>query len=157
MTATPDGTTVSPCAPRSKLSPSGRSPEPQTQMRSFLGWRTLSAISLTVSAVSRHPSSTCCQGLEKKRTAPLRWNDRADEIFDQLRAAITNSAVLSVADDSKPFVVHTDASDYAVGAVLSQRNERGELRPIGFVSEKLSDVEYRWSVYRRNCTRSSSH
>jgi hypothetical protein len=54
---------------------------------------------------------------------------------------------LTVADVDKPFFVHTDASDFAVGAVLSQRDDTGELRPIGFVSEKLNDVQYRWSVY----------
>jgi hypothetical protein len=54
---------------------------------------------------------------------------------------------LTVADETRPFIVHTDASDYAVGAVLSQRNDKGELQPIGFVSEKLTDVQYRWSVY----------
>jgi RNase H-like domain found in reverse transcriptase/Integrase zinc binding domain len=57
--------------------------------------------------------------------------------------------VLSVADYTRPFVVHTDASDYAVGAVLSQRDANGELRPISFMSQKLSDVEYRWSVYEK--------
>ena len=87
--------------------------------------------------------------LKGKRTAPLRWNERAISAFEELKLAIANSATLGVADASKPFIVHTDASDYAVGAVLSQHNERGELRPIGFVSQKLSDVEYRWSVYEK--------
>lgn len=43
-------------------------------------------------------------------------------------------------DFSKPFLLTTDASDKAIGAVLSQTTEQGE-RPISFISKSLSKTE----------------
>jgi len=43
---------------------------------------------------------------------------------------------LYVIDCSKPFTVSVDASDYAVGAVLSQVMENGVEQPVAFASSK---------------------
>ena len=41
----------------------------------------------------------------------------------------------------KPFIVTTDASDFAIGAMLSQLDEAGNERPIAFESRKLHPNE----------------
>lgn len=149
VTATISGTTIEPMRSKVEAVTDWPKPRTQTQLRSFLGFSNTFRNFIDGFSGIAAPLFDLLKRLKNKRTAPLRWNDNAHEAFDALKAAISDSATLAVADDSKPFVVHTDASDYAVGAVLSQRNDRGELRPIGFVSEKLSDVEYRWSVYEK--------
>lgn len=149
VTATEAGTTITPMHSKIDAVTEWPLPRTQTQMRSFMGFaNTFRSFIDGFSRISA-PLFDLLKRLSNKRTAPLRWNDQAYRAFDELKAAITNSATLGVADASKPFIVHTDASDYAVGAVLSQHNEIGELRPIGFVSQKLTDVEYRWSVYEK--------
>jgi hypothetical protein len=85
----------------------------------------------------------------QRKSSPLVWSEQQRQSFHKLKHAIIDSAVLSIADDDKPFIVHTDASDYAIGAVLSQRGDDGVMRPISFMSQKLTDVEYRWSVYEK--------
>ncbi|KAL0411014.1 UNVERIFIED_CONTAM: Transposon Tf2-11 polyprotein [Sesamum latifolium] len=45
---------------------------------------------------------------------------------------------------SKPFVVETDASDFALGGVLVQDGH-----PVAFESRKLKDVERRYSVHEK--------
>lgn len=149
ITATDEGTTITPMHSKIEAVTSWPRPRTQTQLRSFTGFA--NTFTKFIDGFSRivAPLFDLLKKLNGKRTAPLPWNERAISAFDELKLAIANSATLGVADASKPFVVHTDASDYAVGAVLSQHNERGELRPIGFVSQKLSDVEYRWSVYEK--------
>src|SRR5215217_6220116 len=146
ISATEHGTTIEPM--QSKVEAVTEWPEPrtQTQMRSFLGFA--NTFRGFVDGFSRvaGPLFDLLKRLPRK-TSPLRWNDDARRAFVELKGAIAKSATLTVADDSKPFFVHTDASDYAVGAVLSQLDEHGDLRPVGFVSEKLTDVQYRWSVY----------
>lgn len=146
ISATEHGTTIEPM--QSKVEAVTEWPEPrtQTQMRSFLGFA--NTFRGFVDGFSRvaGPLFDLLKRLPRK-TSPLRWNDDARRAFVQLKNAMAESATLTVADESKPFFVHTDASDYAVGAVLSQLDDHGDLRPVGFVSEKLTDVQYRWSVY----------
>lgn len=146
ISATEHGTTIEPM--QSKVEAVTEWPEPrtQTQMRSFLGFA--NTFRGFVDGFSRvaGPLFDLLKRLPRK-TSPLRWNEGARKAFVELKTAIAKSATLTVADDSKPFFVHTDASDYAVGAVLSQLDDHGDLRPVGFVSEKLTDVQYRWSVY----------
>ena len=50
-------------------------------------------------------------------------------------------SVLVIPDPKKEFIVTTDMSDFAIGTVLSQGNDRGQLQPIAFESRKLSPAE----------------
>ncbi|KAL0461174.1 UNVERIFIED_CONTAM: Transposon Tf2-11 polyprotein [Sesamum latifolium] len=52
--------------------------------------------------------------------------------------------MLALLDMLKPFVVETDASDFAVGGVLMQDGH-----PVAFESRKLKDVERRYSVHEK--------
>ena len=52
-------------------------------------------------------------------------------------------------DFSKPFRLTTDASNVAVGAVLSQLGEDGKDHPKTFASKVLSKTERNWSVTER--------
>ena len=49
---------------------------------------------------------------------------------------------------SLPFVVHTDASGFAIGAVLQQDQGHG-LQPIAFLSKKMLDAETRYPVHEQ--------
>ena len=44
-------------------------------------------------------------------------------------------------DPEQPFKVETDASDYALGRQLSQRDDNGLLHPVAFFSKKLNGLE----------------
>lgn len=51
---------------------------------------------------------------------------------------LTESPILACPDFSKQFIVTTDASDFALGAVLSQANN-GKEHPICYASRTLND------------------
>ena len=55
--------------------------------------------------------------------------------------------VLALPDHSKPYEVHTDASDFAIGGVLMQDGH-----PIVFESRKLNDTERRYTVQENEMT-----
>jgi RNase H-like domain found in reverse transcriptase len=48
--------------------------------------------------------------------------------------------VLKLPDPTKPYVVKTDASTSAIGAVLEKEDEDG-LHPVAFASRKLQPAE----------------
>ena len=58
----------------------------------------------------------------------------------QLVHAFTTAPVLQHFDPEEPAIVETDASDLALGGILSQKHE-GRLHPIAFHSPKFTEVE----------------
>jgi hypothetical protein len=77
------------------------------------------------------------------------WNEEAEEAFETLNDAICKASVLALPEDGGEYVLHSDASKYAVGAVLSQKQQDGETRVIAFWSRKLKGAETRYPTYDR--------
>ena len=75
------------------------------------------------------------------------WNDREEQSFLQLKAALATAPVLRLPDFDRQFVVTTDASDVSVGAILEQDFGYG-LQPVAFASRKLNKAEIRYSAYK---------
>ncbi|MBW0558880.1 hypothetical protein O181_098595 [Austropuccinia psidii MF-1] len=71
-----------------------------------------------------------------KKDSPFIFNEEALSQFQLLKEAFTTAPILSHFNPSLPTIVGTDASDYALGAVMSQVNDSGK-RPIAFDSCKL--------------------
>ena len=61
---------------------------------------------------------------------------------------MATASILRVPDFERQFVVTTDASDVAIGALLEQDFGSG-LQPIAFSSRKLNPTEIRYSAYER--------
>lgn len=53
--------------------------------------------------------------------------------------------MLAFPDFSKHFVIFTDASDYGLGAILSQIDVNGKDRPITYASRHLNKTEQKYS------------
>ena len=60
-----------------------------------------------------------------KKHVTFRWTILEQAAFDQIKQCIASAPVLIIPDYAKPFVIHTDASDIAIGAVLMQDHGRG--------------------------------
>ena len=48
------------------------------------------------------------------------WSLVCQEAFDRLKRVITDKLVLALPDHTKPYEVHTNALDFAIGRVLMQ-------------------------------------
>ena len=83
-----------------------------------------------------------------KDTVKFDWGARQQESFDLLKAALQREPVLALPDEKLPFVIHTDASGFATGAVLMQDHGKG-LRPICYLSKKMLDAETRYPVHEQ--------
>lgn len=75
------------------------------------------------------------------------WDASRQVAFAALRELITTAPTLLIPDTTagKTFVIHIDASDYAVGAVLLQDQGRG-LQPCAYFSKKLDAAQRNYSV-----------
>lgn len=72
-----------------------------------------------------------------KKNAVFQWNDQCQKAFDTLKCKLLNPPILQYPDFSKPFLLTTDASSYALGALLSQGRVGSDL-PISYASSTLS-------------------
>lgn len=68
-------------------------------------------------------------------------------MFEAIKDAICLAPVLQHADPNKPYVLATDDSGAAMGAVLSQRQEVGRLHPIAFMSKSFTSPEYNYDMH----------
>jgi len=59
--------------------------------------------------------------------------------------------ILQYSDFTKPFVLTTDASEFAVGAILSQ-GKIGEDKPVAFPSRTLNQTEQKYSTIENELT-----
>jgi hypothetical protein len=84
-----------------------------------------------------------------KKDAQWEWTDACQRSFECLRDAITSKPVLAIADPNKPYILDTDASDVALGAVLMQKDEEGYLRPVAYASKSLGPAEKNYGVTDR--------
>ena len=76
------------------------------------------------------------------------WKEPQQSAFTRLKMALATAPILLLLDFELPFVVTTDASEAAVGAIL-EKNHGRELQPIAFASKKLYNTEMRYSAYKR--------
>ena len=80
--------------------------------------------------------------------AKWHWDDAQENSFLALKISLATAPVLRLPDFDHQFVVTTDASDVAIGAILQQDVGMG-LQPIAFASRKLQQAEIRYSAYER--------
>ncbi|KAI5117980.1 hypothetical protein M0805_007798 [Coniferiporia weirii] len=75
------------------------------------------------------------------------WMPKRDLAFSKLKTLFLIKPTLLIPDPSKPFILETDASKVATGAILYQTNSNGDLQPCGFISQTLSPAQQRYEVY----------
>jgi len=82
-----------------------------------------------------------------KTTEKWEWNNEAGRAIEELKQRFMSAPILAHFDAQKPVIIETDASDFAIGAVLSQRDDEGRLHPQAFHSRKFQPAEINYEVY----------
>jgi len=78
------------------------------------------------------------------------WSGREQTAFKDLKMAVTTALVLMSPQDSEPFRVKADSSDFATGAVLSQQSTADrKWYPVAFYSKSLSSVEWNYEIHNK--------
>lgn len=90
--------------------------------------------------------------IAKPMTTKLRGKNKTIEVdatfetaFEKLKSIMTSDLILTYPDFNQPFVLTTDASNVAIGGVLSQVID-GKEKPIAYLSRTLSKAEEKYSA-----------
>lgn len=83
-----------------------------------------------------------------KKNAKWQWGDKQEKAFNMLKQLLTSSPILRQADSRLPYILKTDASSYALGAVLLQ-GEGPDERPIEYASRLLTPAERNYHTTER--------
>ena len=70
-----------------------------------------------------------------------------EKAFGTLKSAFVFTPILRLFNPSRKIVIKTNASDYALGAVLSQKGPNGKFHPIAFYSQKLTPAEINYKIH----------
>ncbi|KAJ1037064.1 hypothetical protein NDA10_004015 [Ustilago hordei] len=84
---------------------------------------------------------------KEAQSTPFAWNQAAQHAFEQLRSSFSTDTILHHFDPAQPIIVETDASDFAVAAVLSQSFDQGTRHPIAFFSKKLDPAQLNYPIF----------
>ncbi len=85
-----------------------------------------------------------------KKDTPFQWSKECENSFQKLITLLTEDLLLKYPDFSKLFFLNTDASNFALGAVLTQKSDSSEiLLPIAYASRTLNKAEINYSTIEK--------
>lgn len=121
-----------------------RSPRNSTELKSFLG------LSNFVRGFIKNFSDLTQPLREVDGKCKFKWGPAQEEAFKVVKCKIAECTVaqgfFSTADKTE---LYTDASPYAIGAVLTQVDKDGNRRIISFASKSLTETEQRYPQVQR--------
>lgn len=81
-------------------------------------------------------------------TAKFQWTEKEQNAFEKLKRALVQSPVLKLPDMKLPFVINTDASNEAIGAVLQQDHGNG-LQPVAYYSATYTGGQRNYATHEQ--------
>jgi hypothetical protein len=83
-------------------------------------------------------------------STPWRWGAAESAAFAKLKSALCSEPIfLSAPNSQHGFLVETDSSKFAVGAVLYQVDQHGTRRVVAYLSRRMKDAEKRYLVHEQ--------
>lgn len=128
-------------------------PKPQTiaELRRFLGMINFYRRSLPNAATTQAPLNSYLHETRKNDSREIVWSQEANEAFEKTKSDLVNAALLVHPRIGAELRIVSDASDFAMGAVLEQANA-DTWEPLAFFSRKFSPAQTKYSAYDRELT-----
>jgi hypothetical protein len=120
-----------------------RTPTSTTEIRSFVGIIGYYRSYIKHFAEIAKPLTD----LTGKKT-PFQWSNEAQQAFEILKRLLTTAPILAFPEPNGKFVLDTDSSLFAAGAVLSQIQD-GQEKVIAYFSKKYNDAEQKYCTTKR--------
>ena len=84
-----------------------------------------------------------------RKNEKFHWTPECQQAFEGLKEALTTAPVLAYPRPDGDLILDTDASQFAVGSVLSQRQPDGQVRVVAYASKILNSHERRYCTTRK--------
>ena len=81
-----------------------------------------------------------------RKDVPFVWSIVCEETFRKLKTKLTEAPVLAYPPFGTEFLLETDAPGIGLGAVLSQTQPNGTIRPISFASRTLQPHKQKYGI-----------
>ena len=75
------------------------------------------------------------------------FSDTEKASFETLKAAFTTAPVLQYPDQDREFRLETDASEFAIGGVISIKCNDGEFRPVAYMSHSMTPPKRNYPIH----------
>lgn len=118
-------------------------PKTPTEMRQFLG-----LTQFYRKFVENYAHVACPLYDLTADAVDFEWTPECEMAFRDLKIRLTTAPVLALPRPGLPLMIRTDASNFAIGAVLTQMQDDRE-RVIAYYSRKLKPAETRYPTYDR--------
>jgi len=79
------------------------------------------------------------------------WTEECERAYRKLIEALINFPILRLPDWTKMFILHTDCSNYCMGATLAQRDDNGDEYAVAYWSKGLKGAELNYGITEKEC------
>lgn len=118
-------------------------PKNTTEIKRFLGIASWYRRFIRDFAEITAPITELIKGKQKRQS--ISWTDNANRSFEEIKTRLIMAPVLASPDFSKPFTISCDASNFALGAVLTQGEGENE-KVIAYASRTLTKAERNYTT-----------
>jgi len=79
----------------------------------------------------------------------LEWGPQVEKAFQDLKMAFISASIVMHPDFTRAFYIETDAFDFALGAIHSQKGKDEKLHPVAFYYRKFSAAEINYEIHNK--------
>ena len=81
-----------------------------------------------------------------QKDVEFNWTAECQQSFEEIKKILTSAPILRHADQSRQFILHADASNYAMGAALCQKDDKGDEYVVAYASRIFRKYEKNMSA-----------
>ena len=123
-------------------------PTTPKEVRSFLGFCSYYREFIPGYSKASHPMQILSHWTPGRRHDPFPWGKAQDDSFAAVKMLFERTPVLRYPDELGHFILDTDASNFSIGAALSQVQNGVEV-PIAFASNTLNKAQRNYCTTKR--------
>ena len=86
---------------------------------------------------------------KKNMEGGFKWTPECTQALKELIRRVTSDPILKCPDPSRPFELVVDASAFAIGAILQQRDDQGKIYDVGYYSKALNETKRNYNIWDR--------